>query len=112
MKRDRKLVDENVGGDRYFVAKVAYMMGGHNWMHGTMFPRGYYLSVSVVEREQHDGYKIEKTILGNGFKSLLVEGSRFSQKKLDEIEVSAELLDRLRANALHQAGIVPVVVTA
>ena len=110
MKRDRKIVDESVGGEHYFVAKVTYLMGGHNWMHGTMFPRGYYLSVSVVERLpcETPGVKIERFMLGQGFKSLLVEAARFSQKKLDEIEVSPELLAAIREKALRQTGLMPV----
>lgn len=109
-KRDRVVADENIQGSHYFVARVSYLMGGENWMHGTSFPRGYYLSVSVVERMpcETPGVKIERFMLGQGFKSLLAEAARFNQRKLDEMTVSPELLATLREKALRQTGLIQV----
>jgi hypothetical protein len=109
-KRDRIVADENIQGAHFFVAKVTYLMGGHNWMSGNNFPRGYYLSVSVVERltTETPGVRIERFMLGQGFKSLLAEAARFSQKRLDEIEVSPELLASMREKALRQTGLAQV----
>lgn len=111
-KRDRTVLEENVTGDYWVTVRVTYMMGGHNWMHGTTFPRGYYLSVGVVERlaSETPGVRIERMILGHGFKSVLKEAARFSQKQLDTVVVPHGLAEQLREKAIRQAGLMPVAV--
>jgi hypothetical protein len=108
MKRERVVLDKNVTGNFWVKVRVTYLMGGHNWMSGNNFSRGYYLSVSVVEREQRDGYVVESTILGRGFKSLLKDAARFSQKVLDTVIVPAGLAEQLADAAILQAGLIQV----
>jgi hypothetical protein len=110
MKRERVISQDNVVGNYWVTVRVTYMLGGHNWLHGTSFPRGYYLSVGVVERlpTETPGVRIEQMVLGHGFKSLLKEAARFSQKALDTVVVPHGLPEQLREKAISQAGLVPV----
>lgn len=111
MKRDRKIVDEPIRDNFHFTAEVSYLMGGLNWMTGNTFPRGFYLTAMVVEREPIEpgaSVRIERMILGRGFKKLLKEAARFSQKALDGVEVPPALLAELREATLRQAGLLPM----
>lgn len=111
MKRERMILSENVSGNYWVTVRVTYMMGGQNWFHGTSFPRGYYLSVGVVERlpSETPGVRVEQMILGHGFKTVLKEAARFSQKQLDTVVVPNGLAEQLREKALRQAGLLPAV---
>jgi hypothetical protein len=64
-----------------------YSMGGINYFTGTSDPRGYFVSVKVVEREVSDGpFKTERFLLfSNGWKSLLRPAARFSVGVLDKV---------------------------
>lgn len=58
-----------------------YSKGGINYFTYKNDPRGYYISVSVVERVQKDGYVTESfSLFNNGYKQLLREVGRASKK--------------------------------
>ena len=61
--------------------KTYYSKGGMNYFTYKNDPRGYYVSVSIVEREQKDGYVMESfSLFNNGYKLLLREVGRASKK--------------------------------
>lgn len=73
-----------VRGANYLKAEVYYALGGYNYFTGKNESRGYYLSVSPVEIKECDsGFKSESYTAFTGYKFLLFEASRKSQKGMD-----------------------------
>ena len=67
-----------------------YSLGGMNYFTYKVEPRGYYLSVTPVERVVRDGYVSEGYSAFSGYKKLLLEVQRKSKKKEAEAETMAE----------------------
>jgi len=71
--------------------KVNYSLGGINYFSGNTNPRGYYLHLTPLSiTEMADGTKIMScTLMGDkktsGFKVIIEETKRKSQKRLDEL---------------------------
>ena len=73
-----------VHGANCLKAEVYYALGGYNYFTGKNESRGYYLSVSPVEIKECDsGFKSESYTAFTGYKFLLFEASRKSQKGMD-----------------------------
>jgi hypothetical protein len=70
--------------------QVYYSKGGMNYFQGVNEARGYYISVSPVERSTGDGYTIESSTAFSGTKKLLLEVKRLSNKAYDEAVKLAE----------------------
>jgi hypothetical protein len=70
--------------------EVYYSLGGLNYFTGRQEKRGYYLSVTPVEIEDHGGYRTETVTLFSGVKELLKEVTRRSKKAETEAEKLAE----------------------
>lgn len=68
------------------VIRLYYAMGGMNYWNYKVEPRGYFLSVTPEEREDTGTFTVRRTTLGSGYKSLVKEAARFSQKTLDSID--------------------------
>lgn len=66
--------------------ETAYNLGGYNVFTHKSEPRGYYLSVSPVNRYTRDGIGFESYTAFSGVKLLLLEVSRKSKK----VEAAAE----------------------
>ena len=64
--------------------RVFYSLGGINYFTYGHDARGYYLSVFPVKREDHGSYTSESTRLGSGYKVLLKEVKRKSEKAENE----------------------------
>ena len=67
-----------------------YSLGGMNYFTYKVEPRGYYLSVTPVERVVRDAYVSEGYRAFSGYKKLLLEVQRKSKKKEAEAETMAE----------------------
>ena len=74
-------LDENEGGYTHLEVSTYYDVGGYSYFTYTNTPRGYFICVQPVKKGDH-------TIMYemfNGYKNLLEETKRFSQKKLDTL---------------------------
>jgi len=70
-------------GKQTFEASVYYSLGGMNYFTGTAEPRGFYLSVSPVERSEKNGITIKTYAAFSGTKILVEPAKRFSKKGLN-----------------------------
>lgn len=70
--------------------EVKYNLGGYNVFTYKSEPRGYYLSVSPVQRSERDGIGFESYTAFSGVKLLLLEVSRKGKKAEAEAERIAE----------------------
>jgi hypothetical protein len=65
-------------------AEIYYALGGTNVFTYRNEPRGYYLSVSPVERAERNGYTMESFTAFSGKKWIVLPVQRKSQKKMAE----------------------------
>ena len=83
--------------------EIYYSLGGYNYFTYRQEKRGYYISVSPVERREYaPGYIMEGTTCFTGYKALLKEVTRKSAKAEKEAEAAApqlreELIRRVMA---------------
>lgn len=92
---------ETINNQEYKI-EVNYSLGGINYFTYIDEPRGYYLSVTPVERKIRNGIVSESIFFGSGVKRLVREVKRKSEKqyKLAVEEAKAyekELLDYLES---------------
>lgn len=71
--------------------EVYYRIGGMNYFTSNVEPRGYYLGVTPIEK----GDRFEGFTAFSGYKMLLEEAKRFSQKVLDNMSPSEEKINDL-----------------
>jgi|GEM_PF-3042796 len=64
---------------------VSFRQGGLNYWDYKQEEKGYYLSVTPVKRENHDGYSTETSTLFTGYKSFIQTGNRFNRKQLTQL---------------------------
>lgn len=72
---------------------VVYSKGGLNYFTGKEEKRGYWVSVSVVEKETINGITVESVTIHSaaaGFKRFLLEVKRDSQKSFNQAVAIAE----------------------
>ena len=80
----KKYIDTNIEG-RKVKAEVYYSVGGYNTK------RGYYLSTMVVDLKDEDGWTSESMeLFNNGYRQLVKEVGRKSDKQFNEACVLAE----------------------
>jgi len=81
---------------------TGYDIGGPNYLSGSTSRRGYYAYVQPVKRgKTSDGrFTSEQVTLFVGFKELLIEVKRQSQKQASHAEILAEMNARRWANML------------
>ena len=72
------------GANRFLRCELYYSLGGYNFFTYKNEPRGYYVSVTPVEREQRNGYTMESVALFSGVKVLVCEVNRKSKKAEEE----------------------------
>lgn len=65
-------------------AEIYYSLGGHNVFTYKNETRGYYMSISPVERSDKYGYTMESYTAFTGLKMCVLPVQRKSQKKMDE----------------------------
>lgn len=71
-------------GNQVFKVELNYNLGGYSYVTGKQQPRGYYFSVSPVGIKEKDGYRVETYKAYTGFKEVLLEVKRKSNKKYEE----------------------------
>ncbi len=86
---------EPTNSENNLCLEVLYSKGGYNWFNGDAEHRGYYLHCTPVmlkEKQLDSGLQYtEKTItVGKGYKLMLKEVSRRSQKAENEANILAE----------------------
>ena len=84
--------------------EVYYSLGGMNYFTSKNEPRGYYVSVSPVQREEREnGIIIESFTAFSGTKMLLLETKRKSDKAYSQaVELSKNELPRLKEYILSK----------
>lgn len=84
-----KKYDESYNKD--LKIELYYSKGGMNYFSGNTERRGFYLSVSPVERTNHgNGIVSESYMAFSGTKKLILETSRYSKKSEQESEKLVE----------------------
>jgi hypothetical protein len=76
----------------YLKVHVYYALGGMNYWNGKVDPRGYYLSVQRVKRENMGTYFTESFEVGRGgVRTLLLQTKRKSEKAMTQaVEMAKE----------------------
>lgn len=72
----------------HIAVELKYNLGGFNCFTYAQEKRGYYLHVTPVKREQRDGYTMESFTAFSGYKQLIKEVNRKSNKS--ELEAATE----------------------
>jgi hypothetical protein len=86
---------EHIEGNRHIKTMVYYQKG-----------HGYYLSVSLVEREDRGTYFIESFMAYSGLRTLMLEVKRQSKKAYETaVALSEDKADKLRMDVLNMNGI-------
>lgn len=97
----RKYIPIEGAENKFLKCELNYNLGGMNLYNYKNEPRGYYLSVTPVEKSVTDGVVMESFVAFSGIKKCLVEVKRRSKSKeavaLDMIE---EHLDELIADVM------------
>ncbi len=87
----KKFIELKANANANFLKlEVYYSLGGFNCFTYKNEARGYYLSVSPVQRSERDGIVFESYTAFSGVKLLLLEVSRKSKKAEAEAERIAE----------------------
>lgn len=92
MKKYIKL-NPNTHGYTHIKIETYYKLGGYNYFTHDNEPRGYYISVVPVTRENRDGIALETITAFTGLRSLLLEVTRKSAKaeyNADQIATAKE----------------------
>lgn len=69
---------------------VYYHLGGYNMFTYEPIKRGYYISITPCNKVKRDGYSTIETAAFSGYKTLIKELKRDSQKAFDEAVKYAE----------------------
>lgn len=75
---------EEVNGCTHLTAEVYYDLGGMNYFTYKVEPRGYYMSMTPVEKVDRGGYVTESYTAFTGKKTLIKEVKRKSAKAENE----------------------------
>lgn len=76
--------------NHYLKVEIYYYIGGYNYATYKHESRGYYVSVTPIERVNHEGYSTESYACFSGYKALLKEVARKSNKAVQEALKLAE----------------------
>lgn len=102
MKKYLKTADPKT----FLKVEVYYSLGGINFATYQNEPRGYYLSVSPVERETIGGYVYESYVALSGVKRLVKPVSRKGKKAEQEAMLLAESCESALVNhVLGKSGL-------
>jgi hypothetical protein len=81
---------EPIANPKELKIEVRYNKGGMNYFTSRNEERGYYLSVTPVERTKGDGYTTESYVGFSGVKKLILPVARQSEKQYQAAIVAAE----------------------
>ena len=94
-RRRRAGVSVEHNGQSYEI-EIRYDLGGMNYFAGKVEPRGYRVSVTPVEYEQCDGYRMKKFTAFSG-KAMIVEpAERFTKSKFEKIVRNPQTLEKAK----------------
>lgn len=80
MEKYIKIIKNEKDKNNNLKIKIYYDLGGYNMFTHTPKKRGYYISVTPVERSERNGVKMESITAFTGYSELLQECSRKSKK--------------------------------
>ena len=99
-------VKENSARTTHLKCEVYYSLGGYNYFTYKSEGRGYYASVTPVERSTSCGFASESYVAFTGIKQLVKPVSRRSAKAEADAEKLAEpVFDRLIEYVLNKQGL-------
>ena len=75
-----KIIKNEKNKNNNLKVKIYYDLGGYNMFTHQPKKRGYYISVTPVERSERNGVKVESVTAFTGYSELLQECSRKSKK--------------------------------
>ena len=105
-RRKLHLLEVTNGNATHIKVELNYHIGGMNYFSCRNEVRGLYISVTPVNRTEHNGGLISESYTAfSGTKMLLKEMTRFSQKVLDTFEVNESDLNMLLNDVLKKNGI-------
>ena len=90
----------------YLRVDFDYSKGGYNYFTYKNEPRGYYIHVSPVNRENRDGYTMESYTAFSGIKDCILEVTRASKKAENQAaEIFEQVKDRYINYILDKYGL-------
>lgn len=99
IKSDKKLLRElKTNSDKVIKIELYYDIGGPTIFTGGHNERGYYLGVQPIVKTAN--YRTYAAF--SGTKALIEPTKRFSLKRLNEIEVSEDIIQRVLNNVLEK----------
>jgi hypothetical protein len=101
-----KLLQTTKSEEQKIEVSVSYSLGGMNYFSGRQEPRGYYLHVSPIKIEQHEGYTSRSFTAFSGGKWLILEAKRKSPKQLAQaVELAKHKEDEAVKHILLKSGL-------
>lgn len=91
MKHEKMLYDHEYAANKFIEIKLYYHIGGMNYFSGETLRRGYYVSVTPIEKTN----KMRCFQSFSGSATLIKPAKRFSQKELDSLAVDRETIRAL-----------------
>lgn len=92
MSRDREIEIERTSlgmkgeaKEEFLIVSLTYQLGGVNWFTGRDEGRGFYVHVSPITEEKHDGYTMRGFSIGTGLKTMVSPARAFSLKTLENL---------------------------
>jgi hypothetical protein len=85
-----------------WVISTSYQKGGINYFNYAHEVSGYYVSVRREKRTREAVGVVSQFGMFDSVKALLEPSDRFSKKRLDQLEPSPELLERLKAHVTKE----------
>ena len=95
--------------NKYLKSEVYYNKGGINYFTSKTDPRGYWASVTIVEREiRENGVSIESfNLFGSGFREFLFEVKKQSNKAYEKaVAESTEVISKIENKILTEKFVV------
>lgn len=91
--------------NKFLKSEVYYNKGGINYFTYKTDPRGYWVSVTIVEREvRENGVSIESfSLFGSGYREFLFEVKKQSKKAYDTaVSMSPEVIKKIEDRLLAE----------
>ena len=100
-----KKYEQIEGTNKHLKIEVYYNKGGINYFTYKTDPRGYWLSMTVVERDTREsGVVIESfSLFGSGFRHFLLEVKKQGAKSYDKaVALANDMMDEMRGQVINK----------
>ncbi len=100
-----KKYEQIEGTNKHLKIEVYYNKGGINYFTYKTDPRGYWLSMTIVERDTREsGVVIESfSLFGSGFRHFLLEVKKQSEKSYEKaVSLAEEMIDEMRVQVINK----------